>query len=109
VGARSERALRAGTLRCTLCIRHFTSDPSGICRWCAKRGGPPPTGPRTCTANRTIVVDGVEFLVAWDGSLDGATAMGLPLAHERAPHDRNTDIWRGEWRGPGRRFDDGGF
>jgi hypothetical protein len=70
---------------------------------------PPRPTPVSRTANRTIVVDGVEFLVAWDGSLDGATAMGLPLAHERAPHDRNTDIWRGEWRGPGRRFDDGGF
>lgn len=46
----------------------------------------------------TIVVEGVEYEVVWNGAMDGAAARGVPLAAQRGRAD-----WpglRGPRRGP---------
>jgi hypothetical protein len=47
------------------------------------RRHPKPIPPRPPLPLLTRIVDGVEYVVTWHGGMDGAAALGMPLAHER--------------------------
>jgi hypothetical protein len=90
---------------CQVCRTRWAQNKRGVCRTCAADAGLAlkvieierdrlerqqarmrpvyKVGRVKWPGFRSVIVNGVEFDVAWDGTLDGAEAFGIPRAEDR--------------------------
>jgi hypothetical protein len=86
--------------RCAVCGRRWKQDGAETCRTCGGFDNKLVQVARAerrrledehrvrpervqFSGERTVTIRGVEYVVAWDGALDGAHALGRPRAEER--------------------------
>lgn len=98
--------------RCASCGRKWKQDGLSVCRSCSGQSDTKAIEAARVEARRareatqfvvgrvkfpherTVVVGGIEYSIAWDGTLDGAAALGVPRAEDRPGDYGEGKIWK---------------